>query len=144
MAFRTVKGDDFALSIDVDGSGTLTLVGCATTSELSMSTEEQEATCKGSGGWSESQPTTKSWEISTDGLYQPDSDVSAIDFWALWDAGTIFDVKMGEAGPENTTYSGKAFITSLSFSGPSKENATYSVTVKGTGPLTKVTEPAAI
>ena len=142
--FETVRGKDFALSLDMDGSGTLTLVGCATTSDLSMSTEEISATCKASGGWAESQPTTKSWEITTDGLYQPDSTTSAIDLWDLWNSNTIFDASMGEAGESNVTYTGKVFITSLSFSAPDGDNTTYSVTLRGTGQLTKVIAPAGV
>lgn len=138
---ETIKGENFVLAVDLDGTGAgaLTMVGCATTSELTRQTASQEATCKASGGWEESQPHTKSWEMTTDGLYQPTSDVSAIDFHDAWVKGTVFEASMGVQGTSGGTYfKGNVYITSLSNSSPNGENVTYSVTLKGTGKLDKV------
>jgi predicted secreted protein len=140
-----IKGDDFALYIEqevTDGTTTTLeyiMVGCATSSSLSMSTETQGASCKGSGGWEEVTVTTKSWETGTDALYRINSDITGIDLFDMWEAGTLLKVQMGVGTSGGTVYRGTVYITSLEFNGPQGENTTLSASLKGTGPLVKAT-----
>lgn len=141
-----IKGDDFALYIEkevTDGTTTTlqyVMIGCATSSSLSMSIETQGATCKGSAGWDEVTVTTKSWEMSTDALYRTNEDITGIELFDYWKAGTKLNVQLGVGGTSGgVVYRGEVYITSLDFNGPQGENTTLSASFKGTGALTKAT-----
>lgn len=142
----TVSGTDLLMFVETTtNAGTTTeetsfkAVACAQSSTLSGSTEFIEATCKGSGGWREGAPGRQSWTMSTDGLYQPDSEVSVIDFMDLWLNKTKVKIAFGMEGSGNVRWSGFAYLTQPELSGSEGESATYSVNFEGTGALTKET-----
>ena len=115
-----IKGTDFVLSIDLDGAGVGThkIMGCATTSTLTLAAEYSDASCKGSGGWKEGTSGAKSWSMSTDALYRIGADVTGIDLFDLMIAGTVVNVRMGQTTSGGTYFHGNAYITSLDFNSP--------------------------
>jgi TP901-1 family phage major tail protein len=109
----------------------------ATSASLSISREMRDSTTKSSEGWSTSLAGLKSWEISGDGFvdFTGNNNVDAlITQMLVADAETAkVTVSFGTAGQ---TYSGDAYITSCSVDAGVEENATYSLTLQGTGDLT--------
>lgn len=137
----TVLGKDLLMYVDTSATATplYTAVACATSSTLSGSTEFIEATCKGSAGWREGIPGGQSWNMSTDGLYQPDSAVSVIDLMDIWLTKKKVKLAFGMAGSGAVRWTGEAYLSQPEISSPNGEAVTYSVTFEGTGPLTKET-----
>lgn len=136
-----------------DGSSTnLQTLAFATSASLSMSSELRDSTTKSSGGWQENLAGLKSWELSGDAFIDLSGDtVTATDpytgssgtlktvtkLWDLWAAGTKVDIEFGTGagGSGDKSYTGEAFISSLSMEAGVEENATYSITLTGTGAL---------
>lgn len=123
-------------------------VAFATSCSLEISMDEIDQTNKDSGGWKSIIGGTRSWSISSEALYQNESEASKNDFISFWnflgnDTGAArtkcyveLSVRNAVAGT-NVYYHGEAFVTSLSVNGGTEDQATYSVTLTGTGPLTE-------
>lgn len=135
------------------GTNTQTLA-FSTSASLSMTTDLRDSTTKSSGGFQENLAGLKSYELSGDGFIDlsgntitgsdPFDDSSSAmkavqKLWDLWAAGTKVEVVFGtgSAGSSAKTYNGNCFISSLSFEGGVEENATYSITLTGTGALSE-------
>ncbi|MFC6998072.1 phage tail tube protein [Rufibacter roseus] len=116
------------------------VVGCAQSGSLEMSKEELDAVCAASGGWSESSEGRKSWNMSVDSLLREATDADAAtnhtfhDAFDLFDTGGIVEVQW-QIG--SFTYTGQAFMSSLSLSYSSTDAQTWSSSLRGTGPLVK-------
>ena len=106
-----------------------------TSASLSISREMRDSTTKSSAGWSESLAGLKSWEISGDGFvdFTGTNNVDAL-ITEMLSATPAVEVSFG-TGTANQTYTGEAFITSISLDAGVEENATYSLTLQGTGEL---------
>jgi TP901-1 family phage major tail protein len=143
MAAEVVKGIDLALSVGG------VMVGCARSSSISMSTEMLNAACKEVGAWSASLPGQKSWEISTDGVLVVDVPEDAaqyrgFDFVKAWLAGTKLAVKFGTDKTGHQVFNGDVYISNVEMTGEYEGEATYSVSLTGTGPLTLTTNAATV
>lgn len=125
----------------------------ATSHQLSLSTSTIDINHKDAGFWGAKESGKLDWEITTENLYSDD------DFDTLYDiytAGEPVDVVFAKASnyspnglescggdvaywtPNSTNYkTGKAIISSLSINANAGENATFSATFTGSGPLTK-------
>ncbi len=125
---------DIVLSVTTGGS--LQEVAHATSASLSMSMDLRDSTTKSSAGWSESLGGLKSWEMSGDAFVEIGSITGADieELWTTWAAGAAVAVKFGDSGME---YTGNALITSISIDAGVEENATYSISLTGTGSLSK-------
>lgn len=105
------------------------------------------------GKWEDADLDTFNWSITSEHLYANEgAGYTAKDIFALYVNGTVLDVKFGltdvntSGAPEtgwvpstsNTTgmLSGKAVITSLDISAPNEDNASWSITLTGKGPIT--------
>lgn len=154
---RVVKGDELMLFI---GGKALAF---ATNHVLTLSSETEDVQHKDSGVFSATEITKVNWEITSDNIYtETDSDDS---YEMLRDAMLSMqkiDVVWGKAGnystegnqnadesvteeywkPTNTGgnyYGGKCVISNLQLNAQSGSNATYSVTLQGSGPYHKIT-----
>lgn len=126
----------------------------ATNHSISLSSEQGDTSSKDHGLWSAAEITKYSWEITSENLYTTE------DYSKMFDAmilGEPITVKFGlksetdntktvadgdyENWSLNTTdyYEGKVLITSLQANANNGENATYSVTLTGSGKLKHVT-----
>lgn len=142
-----VKGSDLML---FDGT-TSKAFAFATNHSLELSGDVMETSSKDSGKWKSNQITKLSWTITSDNLYsETDYDTLVEKMIARSEFDVIFaiasnadsDAGLPEDGwkpKENSGYKGKAVITSISVSAQDGQNATYSVSLQGTGALTKIT-----
>ena len=109
----------------------------ATSASLSVSRDLRDSTTKSSLGFSESLAGLKSWEMSGDGFvdFTTTGDQNAkqlLDQMLLDDP--IVEVSFGLTGG-SVEYTGTAFITSMSIDAGVEENATYSLSLTGTGSI---------
>lgn len=119
------------VTLSVDGGA----VSHCTSASLSVNIELRDATTKDSGGWSDSLGGLKSWEMSGDAFVDLAAAGKGVsDMFDLLIAGAavtcIFNV-------DSETYTGTAFVTSVSIDGGVEENATYSVSLTGSDTLAR-------
>lgn len=143
---KSIKGKD--LMIFKKTGETYTSLAAATSHTLSISAALMEASSKDSGKWGDSEAGRLEWETGTENLF-----VQA-DFDTLFDAmvaGEKLDVAFEVAANADSDigkptggwtigpggYEGQVLITALNANAPNGENATYSATFKGCGPLNK-------
>ena len=115
-----------------------------TTCSIDISTESLDTSNKMSGIWKATLSGTRSWSVSCEALYTRNSGVTSFD--DLLEAQLSgSSVKIVFAVSNETTYefatglySGEVRITSLSLKADNNQIATCSITLEGTGALTKV------
>lgn len=137
-----IKGDDLML-FDAQGKS----IAFATSHSLSITGDAVDVSSKDSGKWKANEVNKLGWEISSENLYTQDSYDT---LFSSMVSRTAIDVCFGlkkettDITESNWTkgtgvYTGKAFITSLTANANSGDNATYSVTMTGTGEIKKAT-----
>lgn len=129
-----LNATDCVLSVTTGGS--LQAVAHCTSASLSMNLDLRDSTTKSSSGWQENLGGLKSWEMSGDAFVEIGSITGADieELWVTWEARTEVAVKFGASGME---YTGNAIITSISIDSGVEENATYSISLTGSGALAK-------
>lgn len=153
------RGKKLMLFIEVS-SGTYKSVGYATNHSLSTSASTVDVAHKdladttGGGRWADEDIDTLSWTITTENFYAATADGATFaDLYTYYAAGTELNVKFAVAAdstsgvptggwiPPSSGYvlSGKCVITSLDVNAPVSDNASFSVTLTGKGPLTGTT-----
>ena len=150
MAKRTVvKGKD--LMLFVNGKA----IALATTCNLDLTANTEDAASKDSGGWDNPQITGWAWTAGSENLNGA-NDATSIDlvYKDLMDlclAGTPVDVKFGIAANAANTdvpeagwtiptagYKGTGIIDSVKCTAANKQNSTNSISIKGQGALTAI------
>tara|TARA_B100001063_G_scaffold181027_1_gene170127 strand:+ start:1319 stop:1720 length:402 start_codon:yes stop_codon:yes gene_type:complete len=129
-----LNATDCVLSVTTGGS--LQAVAHCTSASISMNMDLRDSTTKSSGGWQDNLGGLKSWELSGDAFVEIGSITGADieELWVIWEAREAVAVKFGASGME---YTGNAIITSISIDAGVEENATYSISLTGTGTLAK-------
>lgn len=112
---------------------TKTVVGGQSGATLNRETNVIEVTSKESG-WAENLSGVKSWSIDCNG-YVVVNDVAYDALETAWEAGTEIDVEI--IVPSGNTYSGKAIIGSFPLEAPQDDAMTFTISLTGTGALTK-------
>lgn len=147
MATGLVNGTDLVIQVGTSSSNDV-IVAYATSCSLEVSMDEIDQTNKSSGGWKSIIGGTRSWSISSDALYQNESETDQKGFIEFWDhlGGTAGNartpvyvqlMRTGSVTSANKIYHGSALVTSLSVNGGTEDQATFSVTLTGTGVLTE-------
>jgi predicted secreted protein len=148
---NVIKGSDLMLFVKQDA--TYTTIAFATACQLQVNANTLETSSKDSGKWTAKQTSKLNWSVTTDALF------STVEFSALFNkmvarseleiAFTIATNADSDSGkpsggwtPDTSGYRGKCVITSLSANAPDNENATFNVSLEGTGALTN-TQPTA-
>ena len=146
MAAQIIKGRDLML-FDNQGKS----YAYATNHTLSITAETTDISSKDHGSWGANEIAKYSWEITSENLY------TTTGYDAMFDAmvaGVAITVRFGlksqadnsltvaDGDYQNWTagsgyYEGKVFITSLVANANNGENATYSVTLTGSGKITR-------
>lgn len=125
-------------------------LAASTNCKLTLNANTLETSSKDSGKWVSNQAAKLSWSCSSDNLF------TIADYATLMDACIAreeIDVQFSTvANPDSETgvptdgwkpkadgYKGKVIITSIDMNAPDGDNATYTVSMTGTGALTKVT-----
>lgn len=119
------------------------VISHATSCSLSISRELRDASSKQSGGFTKNLDGIISWEVSGDGFIDLDdggvNTIFSSAFTTMTNVATdpvvavVFTI-----GSSGDTYTGNAYITSLSADAGFEDNATYSITLNGTDGLTQV------
>ena len=108
------------------------IIGGQKDCSLNRESSTADVTTKESGMWSEEEITGLSWSVDLSGFVT--TDYEKIDkLQEAWRNAEQVDVKYGKPGRYEQ---GKAIITSLSTNSAAKDKTTYSLSLKGYGPLT--------
>ncbi len=151
MANKIIKGRDLML---FNSSGNS--YAYATNHTLTITAETTDISSKDHGIWGASEISKYTWEITSENLFTSDEYDSLFSTMLAGDAITVrFGLKTDQADlsqnvadgnpnlthwtSQNTYYEGKVIITSLTANANNGENATYSVTLTGTGSIKKTT-----
>ena len=112
----------------------LEAVAHSTSASLSVNMDLRDSTTKSSAGWQENLGGLKSWEMSGDAFVDiagpTGADVEQL--FTVLVAGTAVTCTFGLTG---MLYTGTALITSISIDAGVEENATFSISLTGTGAL---------
>jgi len=129
----------FGLYIDT-GSGSYK-VAHSTNTSIQINAEMMGATTKDSNGWDESLPGKKSWTASGDFFYDQSTGLlyGIGNVWTALTAGTKVTClfKLSNQVDGDIQYSGYAYIESIDISAGVEDNMSYSVSLKGTGAITR-------
>lgn len=124
-----------------------TLSTSASTIDVSHKDLEDDAN---GGRWDNQDVDVLSWTLSTENFYADTAEgISFDDLFGYYSAGTQLDLKFGVATNSSTgvptggwvapnsgtVLEGKAIITNIDVNAPIAENASFSVTFTGKGPL---------
>jgi len=121
--------------LSVTSGGSLQPIAHCTSASISVSMDLRDSTTKSSAGWQANLGGLKSWEISGDGFVEIAGVAGHADSEELFTtlvAGTAVQCTFGLSG---MLYDGTAIITSFSIDAGVEENATYSISLTGTGDL---------
>ena len=120
-------------------------IGHCTTHTLTFNTETKESSFKPAASepitaskWTDKSESKKSVSISADGLRNFSEEEGGFKtLLAAWIAGTPVTVKGCEREKDTTPYiSGSFIITSLTETSPANDDATYSISLENSGPVT--------
>ena len=152
-----INGADLMLFVG-EGTG-VSSIACATNCTVTMNMETTDVSAPGhkdigSSGtatavtWAEFIPQTNSWTMSTENLFSTDGEgKKADDLFTYWHNGTLLDAQFGLVDPHEavatggytsttgTHYSGKVYITNLTWNAPYEGKATLTAEFQGTGEL---------
>lgn len=151
MANKIIKGRDLML-FNADGHS----YAWATNHTLTITAETTDISSKDHGVWGGSEVSRYTWEITSENLYSVEKYDEFFEDMIAGEPITVrFGIKRPEADPtltpsegntaleywtsQNSFYEGKVVITSLVANANNGENATFSVTLTGTGAIKKTT-----
>ena len=107
------------------------IIGGQKDCSLNRESETTDVTTKDSGMWSEEEVSGLSWSCDLSGFIT--TDYEKIDkLQTAWRNAELVDISYGKPGRYEV---GKAIITSLSTNSSAKDKSTYSLSLKGYGPL---------
>ena len=145
MAVKTISGSDLVLSIDDTSTpalGDVEVIGGSTSCTLNVNQETIDTTNKDSSGNKEFISGVNSWTIDCDAFFtdgtagetvQPETIHAAM--VNGYKIAVDFRTTGGLSGAHK--YQGYGFITSMSISASVAEWSTYSISIQGSGALTK-------
>ena len=112
----------------------LEAVAHSTSASLSVNMDLRDSTTKSSAGWQENLGGLKSWEMSGDAFVDISGPTGADveQLYTVLEARTAVTCTFGLTG---MLYTGTALITSISIDAGVEENATFSISLTGTGAL---------
>jgi len=137
---KIIKGNDLRLEVG-QASGEKKIYA-STGCEFSIDSEMKETLHKdNTGGWATFNPDKKSATLSCESLFvMEESGFATIhDMYDYLESGTEVDFKFTTGVVGEIEYSGKAYVKSVKISGPLDDNATASVELQPSGPVTKTT-----
>ena len=146
FADGTAEIDEGAIEVIVIQSGE-TLDGQepiahSTSASISFNNDLRDITSKDSGGYQENAGGLRSFELSTDALQDINADLDFKEFYDDINERNEVIVRFAElaTGGSDVKWEGSGYISSLSMDAGVEENVTYSVTITGTGVVTKGTD----
>ena len=122
--------------INVEGTD----IAYLTSNSISFEMATRDATSKDSGGNTTVLEGLKSFSVQGEGYFAEDASYGFEDLYIAYAARTAVTVKYTTGVTGDVYYQGECYITSLSKNDGLEESATFSVTLNGTGAVTKGTE----
>jgi len=131
----------------INGSDLMLFVGgksiaYATTCKITLSADTTDTSSKDvDAGWTNKQIKKLSWTLSSENLNSDDGEgVTYDDLFALMvaKAAIVIVFAAKTTSTDNTGYTGNALLTSLEKTAPDNDNSTFTVSLDGTGKLSKV------
>lgn len=142
FADGTAEIEDGAIEVIVITSGE-TLDGQepiahSTSASISFNEDLRDITSKDSGGYQENAGGLRSFELSSDALQDISADLDFKEFYDDVHERNEVIVRFAERD-SGVKWEGSGYVSSLSMDAGVEENVTYSVTITGTGVVTKGT-----
>lgn len=122
-----VKGDEISISINSS------ILSCWRSSTLTIDAETIGKSTIGSGNWKEFEGVSLSWTASGEGLIYNDEDFTIHDAYDLMITLATVTVVVSVG---SITYTGDAIITNIQQQGNVNDNASFNISLQGTGELT--------
>ena len=110
-------------------------IACATSASVSRTMSPRDATCKDSGGNSESLEGLMEWSMEGEGFFALDAAYGFVDLNAVFIARSVVTVRFSTETSGDEYYEGTAFLTDLSSDAGVEESQTFSFSLQGTGVL---------
>ena len=150
MATGLINGTDLILRLGTTDANEA-ILAYATSCSLELSMDEIDQTNKDSSGWKNIIGGTRSWSVSSDALYANESQTNE-DFRSMFDLlggssngrNKIYielAVNGATSAANNVFYSGYGYVTALSVNGGTEDQATFSVSITGSGVLAETSTP---
>lgn len=135
-----INGTDLVVKIGVAASEVK--LACATSCSMTISEDMVDATCKDSNRWVGNLSGNRSWEVTTDCLYDPAATAGAAgDDVAdlIIDGSNSVSLIFGEEGSGGIIWTGTARCSTITINGADNTAASYTATFVGNGALVKST-----
>lgn len=137
-----------------DSSGKTKALGASTACKLTLNANTLETSSKDSGKWTSNQPAKLSWSCSSDNLFTIANYAelmekcinrekinvmftTAHDFNNKDGVGDGWEISTSTDTNYMAAWEGEAIITSIDMNAPDGDNATYSISMTGSGALKK-------
>ena len=114
-----------------------TSINNLTTTSASFTNETRDTTTKDSGGYREFLSTIKTATFSAEGLVALDATYGLDELWIAYDAQTAVAIIYTTAETGDIQFAQSAIITQLDSSAADNDNTTFSLSLQGTGAVTK-------
>jgi hypothetical protein len=114
-------------------------IGHSTNATLSPTMATRDITDKSSGGWEEVAPALRSWQMTGDFWFNKQATEGFTQQFARYNSRALVNVRISDETTGSKAYTGSGYIVDFPATFPLEETATYSVTIKGTGPLAETT-----
>lgn len=124
------------------------VVGCTQSADFTVERDMDSSVCDASGAWEEVSPGRMRWSGSINALYrrfatnEAAANTGYADIYDLLTEGTKVSISYGTNVTGDTRFQGDAYVSNLGFGKPESGNVTWSASLTGSGPLTKVVVPA--
>jgi TP901-1 family phage major tail protein len=129
-----LAGVDVLLQVESETPGTYVIVGGQSGATLNRSTNVVDTTSKDANGWAENVAGVNSWSLECEGFIVVDDDAYGL-LETAWE--TRATVKAQILYPNGQKYSGDCIISDFPMEYPQDGAATFSISLTGTGVLTK-------
>lgn len=121
-----------AVTVKVGGA----FIAHTTSASVSATQETRNTTTKDSGKYTDILPTRISYEVSVEGMVAYDAAQGYEELWTSMDGQTAVTLLWGTHVAGDPSYTGSAYVTSLSKDASLDDNATFSCTFMVTGGVT--------
>lgn len=121
-----VKGEEISIAINGE------LISCWRSSTLQVNVDTIGKSTIGSGNWKEFEGTAINWTVNGEGQIYNDETFTIHDAFDLQIALAVVEVVFSV---DAVTYTGNAIITSIQEQGNVNDNASFNISLQGTGEL---------
>ncbi|OMI07714.1 phage major tail protein, TP901-1 family [Bacillus paralicheniformis] len=130
---KKIAGVDVLLKTSADGGTTSSIIGGQSGATLNRSTNVIEVTSKDGDGWAESIAGVKSWSVECEGfMVKDDAGLESLEI--AWENGSEVNIEIEYNGK---IYTGQAIISDFPNEFPQDDAVTFSISLTGTGALSK-------